>query len=57
MLVLKLLKKVHGKSKLVETIGCSSNWSEIERLFQLAENRIKDISPNLFDVGLLFCLS
>ena len=46
----QIIQKVNGKSKLVETIGCSYDEKEIEKLFVKAEQRVKELEPNLFDV-------
>ena len=48
---IQIIQKINGKSKLVETIGCSKNEEEIERLSELGEKRIKELEPNLFDVA------
>lgn len=45
----QIIKKVNSKSKVVETIGCSKDENEIEKLLQMGEQRIKELEPNLFD--------
>ena len=47
---IQIIKKVNGKSRVVETIGCSSDENEIEKLFLNGEKRLKELEPNLFDV-------
>ncbi len=47
----QIIKKIRGKSKLVETIGCSKDKEEIQRLYQRAAERIKELKPNLFDIS------
>jgi hypothetical protein len=46
----QIIQKINGKSKLVETIGSSKDTNEIDKLFKLAQQRIKELEPNLFDV-------
>ncbi|WP_457745340.1 IS1634 family transposase [Sulfurimonas sp.] len=46
---IQIIKKVNGKSKVVESIGCSKDPNEIERLFKKAKERIKELEPTLFD--------
>ena len=45
----QIIKKVNKKSKVVETIGCSKDEKEIEKLLTLGEQRITELEPNLFD--------
>ena len=45
----QIIAKKSGKYKVVETIGCSKNEKEIEKLVKIAQQRIKEIEPNLFD--------
>ena len=45
----QIIKKVNSKSKVVETIGCSKDENEIEKLLQMGEQRMKELEPNLFD--------
>ena len=47
---IQIIKKIKGKSKLVETIGCSKDKKEIEKLYQKGLDRIKELEPNLFDI-------
>jgi len=47
----QLIKKINGKSKVIESIGCSDDEKEIENLYQEALNRIKELEPSLFDVA------
>ena len=46
---IQIIKKMNGKSKVVESIGCSKDDKEIEKLYQKALDRIKELEPNLFD--------
>ena len=45
----QIIAKKSGKYKVVETIGCSKDEKEIEELVKIAQQRIKEIEPNLFD--------
>lgn len=45
----QIIQKIKGRSKVVETIGCIKDESEIEKLISLGEERIKELEPNLFD--------
>jgi len=47
---IQIIKKIHGKNKVVETIGCSKNIDEVNNLFELGKKRIQELEPNLFDV-------
>lgn len=47
----QIISKESGRYKVRETIGCSSDENEIEKLVLKAEDRIKELSPNLFDVA------
>ena len=46
----QIISKKNGRYKVVETIGCSKDEREIEKLIELGKTRIKEIEPNLFDV-------
>ena len=46
---IQIIKKVKGKSKLVETIGCARNKAEKELLLSKAQQRLKELEPTLFD--------
>ena len=48
---IQLIKKIGRKNKVVETIGCSKDEDEINKLFELGKERIKELEPNLFDVA------
>ena len=45
----QIIAKKSSKYKVVETIGCSKDEKEIEELVKIAQQRIKEIEPNLFD--------
>ena len=47
---IQIIQKEKGKSKVVESIGCSKDENEIEKLYQKALDRIKDLEPTLFDI-------
>jgi len=46
---IQIIKKVKGKSKLVETIGCARNEVEKKILLSKAQQRLKELEPSLFD--------
>ncbi|MBS9782199.1 MAG: IS1634 family transposase [Arcobacter sp.] len=46
---IQIISKKNKKYKLVETIGCSKNQSEIEELIKIANDRLLELEPNLFD--------
>lgn len=46
----QIIQKVNSKSKVVETVGCSKDEDEIEKLFLQGQERVKELEPNLFDV-------
>ena len=46
---IQIISKRDGKYKVRETIGCSKDKYEIERLFNLAKKRVKELEPNLLD--------
>ena len=46
---IQIIKKENGKSKLVETIGCSKDIQEIEELYKKAQNRTQELEPDLFN--------
>jgi len=46
---IQIISKKYGKYKVIETIGCSKDKKEIEKLVKIAEKRIKELEPNLFD--------
>ena len=48
---IQIIKKIKGKSKLIETIGCSKDKKEIEKLYKRGLERIKELEPNLFDIS------
>ncbi len=48
---IQIIKKYKNKSKVIESIGCSKDEKEIERLYQKGLNRIKELEPNLFDIS------
>ena len=45
----QIISKENGKYKVVETIGCSKDKDEIERLYQKGKERLKELQPNLLD--------
>jgi hypothetical protein len=45
----QIISKNSGKYKVIETIGCSKNEFELEQLLQLANERLLELEPNLFD--------
>ena len=47
---IQIISKTTGKYKVVETVGCSKDSDEIEFLYKQALQRIKELSPTLFDV-------
>ena len=47
---IQIIKKINGKNKVVETIGCSKDKNEIEQLFELGKRKVQELEPNLFDV-------
>ena len=46
---IQIISKNSGKYKVVETIGCSSDKHEIEQLQQVANDRLLELEPSLFD--------
>ncbi|WP_458699523.1 hypothetical protein ACKGJI_06740 [Sulfurospirillum sp. 1307] len=46
---IQIISKSKGKYKVVETIGCSKNNYEIEKLLKQANERLLELEPNLFD--------
>ncbi|QOP42747.1 IS1634 family transposase [Sulfurimonas sediminis] len=46
---IQIIKKIKGKSKVIESIGCSKDPDKIERLLKKAHKRIKELEPTLFD--------
>ena len=48
---IQIIKKIKGKSKVVESIGCSKDEKEIEELYKIAQDKIKKLEPNLFDIA------
>lgn len=44
---IQIIKKINGKNKVVESIGCSKDEKELNRLTLLAEIRIKELTPQL----------
>lgn len=46
----QIISKTNRKYRVVETIGCSADGNEIEQLCKKAQVRMKELSPNLFDV-------
>ena len=46
---IQIIKKIKGKSKVIESIGCSKDEKEIERLYNQALDRVKELEPTLFD--------
>jgi hypothetical protein len=47
---IQIIDKSSGKYKVVETIACVKNDKELDFYLAKAENRIKQLNPNLFDV-------
>jgi len=47
---IQIIKKESRKYKVVESIGCSKDKKELERLCIAAQKRLKELEPNLFDV-------
>ena len=47
---IQIISKKGGKYKVVETIGCSKDNEKIEQLCNKAKDRIKELSPTLFDI-------
>ncbi|WP_418641264.1 hypothetical protein, partial [Sulfurimonas sp. ST-27] len=46
---IQIIKKVKGRSKVIESIGCSKDSDEIEELLKKGKERIKELEPTLFD--------
>lgn len=46
---IQIIEKVSGKSKLIETIGCSKDLKQIEKLYIKAQDRIEELEPDLFN--------
>ena len=46
---IQIIKKIDGKNKVIETIGCSKNIDEINNLFEIGKKRLQELEPNLFD--------
>ncbi|YCK90821.1 hypothetical protein ACKGJI_05710 [Sulfurospirillum sp. 1307] len=51
---IQIISKSKGKYKVVETIGCSKNNYEIEKLLKQANERLLELEPNLFDLSTVF---
>jgi len=47
---IQIISKHAGKYRVVETVGCSKDSDEIKSLYNQALERIKELSPTLFDV-------
>lgn len=47
---IQIIDKSSGKYKVVETIACVKDTIELDFYLAKAENRIKQLNPNLFDV-------
>ena len=48
---IQIIDKSSGKYKVVETIACVKDEIELDFYLAKAENRIKQLNPNLFDVS------
>jgi hypothetical protein len=46
---IQIISKSTGRYKVVETIGCSNDEFEIKQLQELANKRLIELEPNLFD--------
>lgn len=47
----QIIQKISGKSKLIETIGCSKDIKEVEKLYKQAQDRVLELEPNLFSTS------
>jgi len=41
----QIIKKENGKNRVVESIGCSKDKKQIEKLLETAKERIKELEP------------
>lgn len=46
---IQIISKSTGKYRVVETIGCSKDKFEVQQLLELANERLIELEPNLFD--------
>ena len=46
---IQIISKKSGKYRVIETIGCSKDELEIEKLLKAAKKRVKELQPNLLD--------
>ena len=46
---IQIISKKNGKYKVIEIIGCSKDKEELERLYQKAKSKIKELEPTLLD--------
>ncbi len=46
---IQIIKKIKRRSKVIESIGCSKDPDEIEKLVKKAKERTKELEPTLFD--------
>jgi len=47
---IQIISKKDGKYKVVESIGCSKDKKEIEKLYKKAQKRLHELEPNLFSI-------
>jgi len=47
---IQIIEKIKSINKVIETIGCSKDKDEIDKLYNQGLQRIKELEPNLFDL-------